>query len=178
MIKLTDIIDNVNTQLKAYYFKDIKFNGLCELIEKNDSIIPCEYIGNGEYKPVIDDTVGLNIYHRLVGQNNEEDAELGFGRNPLTTETYEILTVVYGNQRAFESNVKDLNYLVSSELKKIVPRKLNLGIINRINVTINNNKQELSEQEGLKFNPDNILFGLNLSIELRTTENCNIISCD
>lgn len=175
MNKISNIVTYINNGLKAHNIKDINFNGVCELIEKNDKIYACEYVGGGEYQQAIEEN-RLNIYHRIVGEVvNEEDLEGGFGRNSWTTLTYPMLMVVYGYQR---ENIKDDSYNLALEFKKLIPRNANITDINRISITnIDLNKQDLAEQESLTLRTDNILFGINYNVVIKTTENCNTLDC-
>lgn len=179
MNKIKDIITDINDVIKSHSVKDIQFNGVCELITKKEVTQPCKYIGGGEYEPVINDTSGLIVYHRILSFENDEDLEGGFGRNSLTTENYSMLMVVYGNMNVVKQSIEDENYNLSMEFKKLIPRKTTLTDIHRISViSVDNNKQDLSEQEGLNLMPENILFGIEYNVAIRTTENCNILECN
>jgi len=180
MIKINDILNaetnSVNASLKTHYFKDITTYGVTELVEISEgNTKPCIYTGDGNYQYVQTDTDGLIIYHRILGFDNDEDLDLGFGRNGLTTETYSIKSVFYGQQIAIEKDCEDISYYLAKEFKKLIPRTLDLNDINRISVSgINYDKNSIKEEEGLVVVPSSILFSLDLSIVIKSTENCNL----
>lgn len=189
MIKINDILNaetnSINAGLKAHYFKDITFHGVAELVERENSLgesieRPAIYDGKGDYTFIQDDTKGLIVYHRIVGEvSNDEDLSAGFGRNSLTTLTYTIKSVFYGQQAAIEVDCEDINFYLATEFKKLVPRSLTLDDINRITVTgINYDKNAISEEEKIDFVPESVLFTLDLSIVIKTTENCNTLTCN
>ena len=108
MIKINDILELINTGLKTHYYKDINTNLVAELIvrqdiEGNEVLRPAFFEGNGNYRFAQDDINGLNIYHRIIGEvDNDEDLDGGFGRGSLTTEEYSISTVFFGQRIAIK----------------------------------------------------------------------------
>ena len=187
MIKINDILEIVNNGFKTHYFKDIKTFGVTELVTRTDIegeeiSTPAIYVGNGNYEFIQDDTNGLNIYHRIDGVvDNDEDQEKGFGRNSMTTETYSIKTVFYGQQAAIEKSIEDLNFNLAKEFKKLVPRRLNVSGEHRTTIKVGEisyNKEDIQEAEGLKSVPESILFTLDLDVKITTLEECNNLSCD
>ena len=182
MNRINDILRIINDGLKTHYFKDITTYGVTDLVvNKNvdgEPFAPAIYDGNGDYNFIQDDTKGLIIYHRILEQTNEEDLEDGFGRNSLTTESYSIKTVFYGQQIAIEEACEDINYYLANEFKKLIPRRVNIDDTNRIVVTsVDTNKENISNDENIIFAPESILFAINSTITIKTIENCNIINC-
>lgn len=176
--KITDILPIINAAFATHYFKDIQFYGLAEIIEKKEVKTACVYSGAGEYTPILEDTKGLIVYHRLISFDNEEDTDGGFGRFPLTTETYKLLTVFFGNQNAIEKDCKDINHYLVLEFKKLLPRTLNLGVSNNVSVSgINYDKIDLADSEGIDLIPENVLFALELTVVLKFVESCNTLKC-
>jgi len=187
MIKINDILEEVNTAIKTHYFKDITTYKVVDLVKRNDiegeeNINPAIYIGDGEYNFIQDDTKGLIVYHRIDGEvENEEDTEKGFGRNSLITETYPIKTVFYGQQGLIEKDAEDINLYLAKEFKKLIPRKLNISGESRTSITvasINYDKEAIQDDEGLKIVPESVLFTLELEIKIVSLEACNILKCN
>ena len=184
MIKINDILEYVNDGLKTHYFKDITTYGVAELVTRKDNyedvdiITPAIYDGNGNYNYIQKDTNGLNIYHRILSFDNEEDLEEGFGRNSLTTENYTIRTVFFGQQIAIEQSCNDINYYLAKEFKKLIPRSLDLVDTNRILVTgINYDKEQIKKEESVDFSPESVLFTIDMDIVIKGIETCNELSC-
>lgn len=186
MIKIEDILGLVNDGLKTHYFKDITTHKLAVIIERTDDEgtilkIPSIYKGRGNYESIQDDTKGLIIYHRIIGEViNDEDLEGGFGRNSGTTETYPIRTVFYGQQPSIEDdNCEDINYFLAREFKKLFPRRFNLVDISRLTVgAINYDRETITEDEGIKTVPESVLFTIDSEIKIITTENCVTLTCE
>jgi len=184
MIKINEILELVNSGFKTHYFKDITTYEVCNIITKEDSEgneikQPAIYQGRGNYSTILEDSKGLVIYHRIESFENDEDVEGGFGRDSMTTETYTIKTVFWGQQAAIEDdNCEDINLYLAKEFKKLVPRRLDLVDTNRITVTgINYDKEGLKEDEGLKYSPESVLFSLSLNIIIKGIERCNDLTC-
>jgi len=183
MIKITDILGLLNEGFKTHYYKDIKTYKVCELVKQSEESIPrpATYDGRGNYTFIQDDTNGLIIYHRIIDQlENEEDLELGFGRNSQTKETYTVKSVFFGQQPAIEDdNIEDINYYLAKEFKKLMPRTLDLADTNRIVVTgIEYNKEVVKEEEGVEYVPESILFSINSTITITGIEQCNTLTCN
>ena len=151
MIKINDILKLVNDGLKTHYYKDIDTKLVAELVvrqdsEGNDETRPAIYTGKDNYSFIQEDTHGLNIYHRILSFDNEEDLEGGFGRGALTTEDYKIRIVFFGQQIAINESCSDINLYLAKEFKKLIPRTINLPDTNRISVTgINYDKEKNKE---------------------------------
>ena len=183
MIKINDILELVNDELKTHYFKDITFYKVAELIgqkEGEEPTIkrPAIQEGHGNYRFIQDDARGLIVYHRIIGEvENDEDMDDGFGRNSLTTEKYTIKTVFYGQQQAINIDVEDVNLYLAKEFKKLYPRNLTtLDKRNRIAITsIDYDKVVIAEDEGIEIVPESILFAINSTITITSTENCTTI---
>lgn len=186
MIKINEILEVVNTGLKTHYFKDINTFGVTELVTREDAegteiTRPAIYEGKGNYQFMQSDTNGLIIYHRIVGEvENDEDEEKGFGRNSLTTLVYPIKSVFYGQQIAINDDCEDINLYLADEFKKLVPRRLNVSGEHRTTITVTNvnyDKNAIKEEEGLEIVPESVLFTLDLDVKIMTTENCNTLTC-
>ena len=183
MIKINDILGLINDGLKTHYFKDITTYKVAELvtrkdIEDKDYTRPAIYSGDGNYTFIQDDTSGLNIYHRILSLENEEDLDSGFGRNSLTTENYKIRTVFFGQQIAIEQSCEDINYYLAKEFKKLIPRRLDIADTNRISITnINYVKNSIKKDEYVEFSPDSVLFTIDLDIVIKGIEECNELKC-
>lgn len=177
MNNINNIVTDINKSFKTHNIKDIKFFGVCDLVEKNEKTTPCELNGS-EYTPVLNDTSGIVVYHRILDFDNDEDLEEGYGRNSLTTENYSMLSVFYGNLKVIEQGCLDNNQLLATEFKKLLPRNVSITDIHRINCTgLELNKTDLTTQEGIELIPENIIFGINYNVVIKTTENCNTLSC-
>jgi hypothetical protein len=176
MIKINDILGLLNDSLAAHSFKDIVFHKIARLVEKDEVLAPRKYTGSGELTDIIEDAKGLIVYHRILNVDNNDDLEGGFGRNSLTTETYTILTVFYGNQIAINDDCEDHNYTLANEFKKLIPRRYPLTDINSVKIIdINYDKNALSDQEGIAIIPENILFSIESEIEVKKIEKCEIL---
>jgi hypothetical protein len=186
MIKINDILEIVNDGLKTHYFKDINSYLVAELvtredIEGNEITTPAIYVGDGNYQFIQDDTQGLIIYHRILSFDNEEDTELGFGRNSLNIENYQIKTVFYGQQPVIEKDCEDINYYLAKEFKSLVPKRLNVSGQHRTTITVSGieyDKNIVKDAEGLEFIPESVLFSLNLNIKIKILESCNELKCN
>lgn len=185
MNKIEDILGLLNDGFKTHYYKDITTYKVCVIVEKEDEEgtilkIPSIYRGRGNYDTLQDDTKGLIIYHRIIGEiDNEEDTDNGFGRNSLTTETYPIRSVFYGQQPSIENdNCEDINYLLAREFKKLFKRRFDLDDIVRATVgNINYDRTVITEEEGIKTVPESVLFTIDSEIKIITTENCVELTC-
>jgi len=184
MIKIDDILKAVNDGLKLHPFKDIKTYEVCRLIAREDSegnevLRPAIYEGAGSYKFIQDDTNGLTIYHRIISFENEEDLDSGFGRNSLTTESYSIRTVFFGQKNAIEESCEDIDLYLAKDFKNLVPRRINLPDTNRIVVTgINYDKESIKKEEFIEYNSDSVLFTIDIDITIKGIEDCKELSCE
>lgn len=185
---VTDVIDQA---LKAHYFDNVKFNGLCEAEVKDGKTIPVKYKGYGDFEFVgFDDSHGLNIYHRLISTSHEDDIEAGFGNNPLKQETYSFTLIAFGNQRDIVDSNNNINYKIADELKSLIPRRLTkVQLVNIdahsgvINVTgTNHNKSEVFAQElpenTNKVKPETLLFSIQYNLVLKFIGDCKTLACD
>ena len=186
MIKINDILKVVNEGFKTHYYKDITTYEVAELvtredIEGNEITVPALYVGDGQYQYLQDDTKGLIIYHRIINFANDEDTDLGFGRNSLNIENYEIKTVFYGQQPSIEKDCEDINYYLAKEFKKLVIRKLNVSGQHRTSITVSNidyDKTSIKDAEGLEIVPESVLFTLTLNLKINVLESCEDLGCD
>lgn len=183
MIQINDIIPLINNALSGHYFKDITFyNQYVELIKQNseDQVErPAIYQGSGNYKFIQEDTKGLVCYHRILEQESEDDNEGGFGKNPLTTNIYSMRVVFFGNRNAIDRDCADINELLAREFKALLPRKMTLVDRNVLNGgKVYSNALELSEEEGIAWQPEMVLFGIDYEFRLTSTRNCDDLSCD
>jgi len=182
MIELNDILRLVNNALSGHYFKDITFYKEAKLKSQNseDQIKrPYVYEGDGNYKFIQEDTKGLIVYHRNLEFTSEDDENEGYGRNPLTTETYSNRVVFYGSQSAIDKDCEDINMLLAKEFKSLLPRKLTLIDRNILKPgQVYTNMDELSEEEGITPAPDSVFFAIDYTLTVYTTKNCVDLSCD
>jgi len=184
MIKIEDILEEVNNGIKTHYFKGITTYCVAELITMGgdgteERITPAVYEGSGNYDYIINDNEGLIVYHRILEFDNEEDLGGGFGRGSLTTETYSVKSVFYGQQIAIDQSCKDINYNLAKEFKKLIPRRVDLEDTNRIVVTsINYNREEISKEENIKHSPESVLFSMDMEIAIKGIEVCNELKCN
>lgn len=184
MIKITDIIEGINGNLKTHYFKDITTFGICKVIRREDSegdevFIPAKFEGDGNYSSVIDDNSGLLIWAIIKDFENDEDEDEGFGRNSLTTETYEVRFVFFGQSIAINQDCEDIDLYLAKEFKKLIPRRQNLADTNRLKVTgIKYDKEDLESEEYTPFNADTVLFAIDTEIIIKGIEQCNDLKCN
>lgn len=190
MNRIIYIIDEINTALKAHYFKDFERNGIAFLDEKDGKIRPIHYKGYGDSIDLaFNDNVGLSVYHRVISVTDEEDDEAGFGRNSLKTETYSMIMVAFGNQRAIDDE-KDINYKIADELQSLFPNRLTSVQLTNIEakrgiVKITGRdfdkrnifNTEMPDNE-YKIHPEHILFQINYDITIIFDESCKTLSCD
>jgi len=190
--RIIHIIDVINTALKAHYYKDIKFNNISQLVEKDGQQKVVEYRGDGDsFEVGFDDANGLNIYHRYGSEITfEEDKEAGFGRNSLRTETHPLILVAFGNSKDILDTDKDINYKIADEIQKLFPERLarvdlqNVGArTSAISITsVNVNKKEVVDIElpdnEIEPHPENILFSISYEVVLGVTDNCKDLECD
>lgn len=183
MIQINDIIPLVNNSLKGHYFKDITFyDKYCELLKQNseDQVErPAIWEGSGNYQFIQEDTKGLICYHRVLDSESEDDDEGGFGKNPLTSNIYSMRVVFFGNRSAIDRDCSDINELLAREFKTLLPRKMTLvdrNILKPGKVSIK--PLELSEEEGIAWQPEMVLFAIDYEFKLTSTKNCDDLSCD
>lgn len=183
MIKINDILKLVNDGLTNHYYKDIETKLVAELVtrqdsEGNDETRPAIYTGNGNYEFIQNDIHGLNIYHRILSFDNDEDLEGGFGRSSLTTENYSIRIVFFGQQVAINESCNDVNLYLAKEFKKLIPRSFDLADTNRISVIgIDYDKEKIKNEEFIDYNPDSVLFTIDMNVIIKGIETCNELSC-
>lgn len=183
MIKINDILKLINEGFKTHYFKDIKTNLIAELVvvtdqEGEEREVPAIYEGSGNYRSLQDDNNGLNIYHRIEDFKNDEDPDAGFGRNSLTTENYSMKAVFFGQQPAIEDSCEDINFPLSKEFKKLIPRSFDLQDTNRISVTgIEYDREKIKKEEGLEFSPESVFFVISYEVMIKSLEECNELKC-
>jgi len=185
------IVENIIDQsLKSYFFKDVKFNGLCEQIEKDGVKKPVRYKGFGDYEEVgFNDSNSLNIYHRILSQEDSEDEAGGVGNNTLKTEIYTLRMVVFGNQRAISDVDNNINTTVASDLKRLFPKALTKvqvrnikamsGLVKVSNTNYNRDEiltDETDETEKIK--PETLLFTIDYTITLTLLDSCGNPICD
>ena len=183
MITINDIIPLINNSLSGHYFKDILFyNQYAKLLKQNseDQLErPAIWEGSGNLRFIQEDTKGLICYHRVVDSESEDDNEGGFGKNPLTTMTYSMRVVFFGNRTAIDKDCTDINELLAKEFKSLLPRKMTLidrNVLNPGKVYVN--EQELAGEEGITWQPEMVLFAIDYEFKLTSTRNCDNLSCD
>lgn len=189
--RLQYIISQIDINLKTFYFKDIKFVGLCEQIEKNEKTVPTFYRGYGDADFIgFDDTNGMNVYHRLVGMEQDEDFDRGFGSKSLTNENYSMVMVAYGNQRQVNDSTNNINYKVADDLRTLFIKKLSKlqlstleALSGLVNVTgTEHNRQTVFNQElpdsDMKVAPETLLFAIQYTISLQYIGECKTVSCE
>lgn len=184
---ISDVIDQA---LKAHYFDNVKFSGLCEHEIKDGKTIPVFYKGYGDSEFVgFDDSNGLNIYHRLVSMVQDDDNDSGFGNKPLKTEIYTLTMVAFGNQRTIVDSNNNINYKIADEFRSLFPRKLttvqlfnidgHIGLINIIGT--NQDKKDVFATElpdnDIKVKPETLLFAINYTLTLKFIGDCKDLSC-
>ncbi len=191
MNRLQDVIGFIDTGLKAHYYKDIKFNGLCEHETKDSKVIPVFYKGYGDSEFVgFTDGNGMNIYHRLVSNTEEDNIDGGFGNKPLNIESYNMLLVVFGNQRKIIDSNNNINYKIADEIKSLILRRLTKTQIDSIDgysgvvgvSSANHDKtavwaEELPDSE-VKVKPETLLFSISYTIKLTFIGSCKTIACE
>lgn len=184
---ISDVIDQA---LKAHYFDNVKFSGLCEHEIKDGKTIPVKYKGYGDFEFVgFDDSNGLNIYHRLVSMVQDDDNDSGFGNKPLKIEAYNLTMVAFGNQRTIVDSNNNINYKIADEFRSLFPRKLTTvqlfnidGHIGLISVTgTNQDKKDVFATElpdnDIKVKPETLLFAINYTLTLKFIGDCKDLSC-
>lgn len=179
MIKISSILNEVNNSLMTHYFENITTYNVSKIINKDEISFPGVYVGAGNYQSIIEDSKGLIIYPRILDFENDEDLELGFGRNSLTTETYQIRYVFFGNQIEIERSCQDINYYLAKEFKKLFPRTLDLADTNIIKVTgIEYDKETVKETEFVDYTPESVLFYIDIEVMIKGLEECNSLTCE
>lgn len=184
MIKINDILKLINNEFKKHYFKDITTHGIAELVVREDSeekevTRPAIIQDNGDYNFLQIDSNGLNIYHRIVGEVDiDEDADGGFGRFPLITETYPIRIIIFGNSNVFDKSCGDINLELVKEFKSLIPRRIDIKESNRISVTgFDVDKRRISREEFIEYNPESVLFTIDLEVIIKGLNVCNELKC-
>lgn len=191
MNRLQDTVGFIDIGLEAHYYKGIKFNGLCEHETKDDKIIPVFYKGYGDNEFVgFNDGNGLNIYHRLVTNSQEDDMEDGFGNQPMNIESFDMKLVAFGNQRDIIDSNNNINYKIADEIKELIISRLTKaqltaieGLSSVINPTGTNHDkksvwaEELPEEK-IKIKPETLLFSINYTIKLKFIGSCKTIACE
>lgn len=179
MDRLIFIVDQIDTALKEFYFKDIRFFGLSRLELKAEKHIPVAYRGFGDNEFVgFEDVNGMGIYHRLLTQSDDKDLEGGYGRSAATTENYTMKMVVFGDMRKIDDTNIDINYRISNELTTLVPSRLTQsqmdevnarrGVINIIGRELNKETVFAEEfpQDTYKLKSETLLFSINYNLQL------------
>lgn len=191
MNNLKYIVENIVDQsLKSYFFKDVKFSGLCEQVLKDGVKKPCRYKGFGDYEEVgFDDSNSLNIYHRIIGQSDSEDETGGVGNNTLKTEVYTMRMVVFGNQRAISDVDNNINTTVASDLKRLFPKALTKvqirnikalsGLVKVTDTNYDRNEILTDETDAVEMiKPETLLFSIDYTITLTMLDSCGNPICD
>jgi len=184
MDRLFDITDIIDTAIgdpdTGINFKDIRFFRIARLQKKDKVIIPVSYQGFGDMEfSGFQDTNGLNIYHRILSQNDDNDFEAGYGRNPALTENFPMTMVVFGNMRKIDDTNIDINYRIADEIVDAMPvrfSKAQSDVVEARWVLINVNGRNFLKEDvfatelpdnDFNLKPENILFAINYTIQAR-----------
>lgn len=184
--------DVIDAAIKAgFYYNNTKFYGLCELVNRENQVIPGSYIGNGDYSHVdLDDTYGVGIYHRLLNNDTSEDENSGFGTNKEKQETYRLKLVCYGDMTKVNPSTANISYQVSSDIEKLIPsiltnvQKANLNIRNgSISASTKNlRKNDVYSEEFAgavdKLSPEKFMFSIEYLVTIKYDKDCPDSLCD
>ena len=190
MNRLHYIVDEINTALKGHWFKQLTTIGVADQIEKDGQRIPAVYKGFGDYEPVgFNDALPLQLYHRVLSVDNEEDPDEGFGSHTMMKEDYSMTSVFYGNQRQVSDSNTDINRRLADEFKSLFPKRLNKAQLTNINafnsfiniVSVDLDKQSVFKEEmpdsKYRIPPEAILFSIHYTITLSYND-CKVLSCE
>ncbi len=182
MDRLFDIVDTIDTSVGAgINFKDIRFFKIARLQKKGEKTIPVLYKGFGEGEFAgIQDTNGLNIYHRVVSpESDDRDNELGYGRDPQLTENFSMLMIVFGNMRKIDDTNIDINYRMADEIVDAMPVKFTKAQSDTVEarwVMINTTGRNFTKEDvfsgempddEFRLKPENLLFSISYTIQAR-----------
>lgn len=188
--RINYIINQIDESLKNFYFKDIRFFGLCRQESKKGERQPVSYKGSGEYElATFSDKNAMSIYHRITSMSENDDMNGGFGTNILKEENYSVRMVVFGSQKKVNNAGIDINYRLGDELKGLIPTSLASGHLSAIDAQtlrivttgVDYDKarvfsEELPDTE-LNVKPDHILLAVTYSIALKYLQDCKTNSC-
>lgn len=94
---MTDLIDALDAGLDAR-FKDrgLKSFGLCELVKRNDQVMPVKIENNGDKRTqvALDDKWKGIVYHRLISGGSSPDEDASFGARIAKRQVARIRTVL------------------------------------------------------------------------------------
>lgn len=180
MDRLFDIIDIIDTSVGGINFKDIRFFKIVRLMKKGEKTIPVSYKGFGDMEFAgIQDLNGLNIYHRILSQDDDRDNESGYGRDPQLTENFSMLMVVFGNQRKIDDTNIDINYRMADEIVNNMPVRFTKAQSDTVEarwVMVNTTGRNFTREEvfttempddEFRLKPENLLFSISYNIQAR-----------
>lgn len=120
---LSEIVQLINNKLKPL-FKGSVMYGITEMIPNidEDSVIfyPCEIKKDGEsVRMAIDNTVSLQLYHRLISKQTQyRDTQYG-NNNREVTDVYQLSMYVIGNRNKLKSTNEDVSLRVTSGMPDV-----------------------------------------------------------
>lgn len=181
MDRLFDITDTIDTSVGAgINFKDIRFFKIVRLQKKDKVTIPVSYKGFGDMEfSGFQDTNGLNIYHRVISQSDDNDFDGGYGRNPALTENFPMTMVVFGDMEKIDDTNIDINYRIADEIVNAMPvrfSKAQSDVVEARWVMIDINSRNFIKEDvfstelpdnDFNLKPENILFAINYTIQAR-----------
>lgn len=149
MPNLRSVIDAINTALSAgplstAKFQDARINNLAYLVAQDvpngqgedtssERIVrPCIVADDGECTDLtLDDTVGLQLYHRNVGLAYEDRPEEDFGEpGNSTTEIADMVMIVIGDRNRIKVVQEDM----AAALWGAMPRTLSSTVLGPLNL--------------------------------------------
>jgi len=190
MDRLNYIITKIDTSLKDFYFKDFRFYGLCRQERKNSELLPVAYKGNGEYEVAsFNDRNGLMCYHRNISMDERDDKNGGFGTDILKEEIFNNKLIVFGSQKKINNTLVDINYRIADEIKGLIQSVLTRIQLNELDAQsciiecrrVEYDKQKVFSDElpdtNFNIKPENVLFSIDYSINLRYLQACKVYTC-
>lgn len=105
---MVEIIDYIDNQIKESCIDDVKFFGICHLVEDdNENPYPTQYVASSE-KVTPDDKFLITIYHRLLDTPITPDEEVPFGRKAVPRFNQKVRTVVFIKISEDHSKIDDI----------------------------------------------------------------------
>lgn len=192
MAKEHEIVDFINTSLKARQFKASRFqkgrfSGIAELFKTEEGEFKpgtCDNYGDVTYVG-IDDTYPFQVYHRVIQPNAAENIEQAFGDRKEIKETTNMLMVVIGDRARLQLTAEDIKTGIAASLPLELPdnelNNLGLQQANILPGSFNWNRFDVYRNEfNLKesfFNTNTIIFSFSYQIESVYDQTCLSI-CD
>jgi hypothetical protein len=187
MVKIHDIVDEINTALQVQFaakrFQKGSFDGIGELLTIDGERFPCLVDNSGTTtKLIIDDVKPFQVYHRHI-RTEFKNSEQDFGDRISITGTSNMLMIVIGDRSRLQLTLEDIISGVAAgwplTLSKTTLNTLELQKCDIVPGQFNIDKEAVykGEYSSAEFilKPHNIMFSFSYQIVTELDQVCFVL---